>query len=68
MSVQVLKGMLKLGVSVRSIFCMAVRKRERHADEVVVVIERDSPRDRLVATFFLLIVFGLLLYAAIRSR
>lgn len=47
---------------------MAIRKRERHADEVVIVIERDSPRDRLVATFFLLIVFGLLLYAAIRSR
>lgn len=34
----------------------------------VVVIERDSPRDRLVATFFLLIVIGLLLYSAIRSR
>lgn len=34
----------------------------------VVVIERDSPRDRLVATFFFLIVMGLLLYSAIRSR
>ncbi|OCF32889.1 hypothetical protein I317_00782 [Kwoniella heveanensis CBS 569] len=30
--------------------------------------KRDSPRDQLVVTFFLLIVFGLLLYAAIRAR
>ncbi|WWC87994.1 uncharacterized protein L201_002896 [Kwoniella dendrophila CBS 6074] len=30
--------------------------------------KRDSPRDQLVVTFFLLIVFGLLLVAAIRSR
>ncbi|OXB38591.1 hypothetical protein J007_01630 [Cryptococcus neoformans] len=30
--------------------------------------KRDSPRDRLVATFFFLIVMGLLLYSAIRSR
>ncbi|KAK8865741.1 hypothetical protein IAR55_000887 [Kwoniella newhampshirensis] len=30
--------------------------------------KRDSPRDQLIVTFFLLIVFGLLLYAAIRSR
>ncbi|WWC68475.1 uncharacterized protein I206_102404 [Kwoniella pini CBS 10737] len=29
---------------------------------------RDSPRDQYVVTFFLLIVFGLLLYAGIRSR
>ncbi|WVR05693.1 hypothetical protein IAU60_002717 [Kwoniella sp. DSM 27419] len=30
--------------------------------------KRDSPRDQLVVTFFLLIVFGLLLYAAVRAR
>ncbi|TYJ55902.1 hypothetical protein B9479_003425 [Cryptococcus floricola] len=30
--------------------------------------KRDSPRDQLFVTFFLLIVIGLLLYAAIRSR
>lgn len=30
--------------------------------------ERDSPRDQLIVTFFLLVVIGLLLYAAIRSR
>ncbi|WVQ85584.1 hypothetical protein IAT38_007750 [Cryptococcus sp. DSM 104549] len=30
--------------------------------------KRDSPRDQLVVTFFLLIVFGLFTYAAIRAR
>ena len=31
-------------------------------------IERDSPRDQLVVTLFLLIVFGLLIGAAIKGR
>lgn len=31
-------------------------------------IERDSPRDQLVVTLFLLTVFGLLLGAGIKSR
>lgn len=32
------------------------------------LLERDSPRDQLVVTVFLLIVFGLLLGAGIKSR
>ena len=31
-------------------------------------IERDSPRDQLVVTLFLLVVFGLLIGAAIKGR
>lgn len=31
-------------------------------------VERDSPRDQLVVTFFCLIIIGMLLFAAIRSR
>jgi hypothetical protein len=30
--------------------------------------ERDSPRDQLIVTFFLLIVVGLLLFQAVRIR
>ncbi|ORY21857.1 hypothetical protein BCR39DRAFT_569175, partial [Naematelia encephala] len=30
--------------------------------------KRDSPRDQLIVTFFLLIVIGMLLYAGIRAR
>lgn len=32
------------------------------------ITERDSPRDQLIVTFFLLVIIGLLLYSAIRSR
>jgi len=32
------------------------------------MIERDSPRDQLVVTLFLLTVFGLLLGAGVKSR
>ena len=31
-------------------------------------IERDSPRDQLVVTLFLLVVFGLLIGAAVKGR
>jgi hypothetical protein len=31
-------------------------------------IERDSPRDQLVVTLFLLVVFGLLIGAAIKGK
>jgi hypothetical protein len=35
---------------------------------LIVLVERDSPRDQLVVTLYLLIVFGLLLGAGIKSR
>ncbi|KAK4686935.1 hypothetical protein P7C73_g3183, partial [Tremellales sp. Uapishka_1] len=44
---------------------------ECHGDAPLVLKlfpERDSPRDQLIVTFFLLIVLGLLLFAAIRAR
>ena len=34
----------------------------------MLVLERDSPRDQLVVTLFLLTVFGLLLGAGIKNR
>jgi hypothetical protein len=33
-----------------------------------VCAERDSPRDQLIVTFFVLTVFALLLWAGVRSR
>lgn len=39
-----------------------------HADHNAESAERDSPRDELIVTFFVLTVIGMLLFAAVRGR
>lgn len=44
------------------------REHDQCADSLTFCAERDSPRDQLVVTLFLLTVFGLLLGAGIKNR
>ena len=47
----------------------SLRSFQHHADaDMNLGIERDSPRDQLVVTLFLLVVFGLLMGAAVKGR
>lgn len=48
--------------------CFSETPNTQYRQRLTAFSERDSPRDQLIVTFFLLVVIGLLLYAAIRSR
>ena len=74
------KEMSRPGVSVCILFSIpshlfnlglpaSLRSLQRNSDtDPTLGIERDSPRDQLVVTLFLLVVFGLLIGAAIKGR